>query len=58
MKPRRREPSERSLAGSAQEARPNDAVRGTAARLRFGMNVKGYGVGGGPRRRALGSISA
>jgi hypothetical protein len=29
------------------------AVRGTAARLRFLLNLKRYGVGGGPRRRAL-----
>ena len=35
--------------------RLTSAVRGTAARGRFGLNVKGYGVGGGPRRRALGA---
>lgn len=27
---------------------PNEAVHVTAARLRFWMNVKGHGVGGGP----------
>jgi hypothetical protein len=31
------------------------AVLVTAARLRFLLNLKRYGVGGGPRRRALGS---
>ena len=30
-------------------------VRVTAAHLRIGMNLKGLGVGGGPRRRALGT---
>lgn len=33
----------------------NKPVLVTAARWRFGLNVKGYGSGGGPRRRALGS---
>jgi len=42
--------------GSEAEVRraiSSSTVTVTAARLRFGMNVKGYGVGGGPRRRAL-----
>jgi hypothetical protein len=30
----------------------------TAARWRFGLNVKGLGLGGGPRRRALDEIAA
>jgi len=38
---------------AADRESPNNAVRGTAARLRFGLNVKGYGSGGGPRRVAL-----
>ena len=41
MQPHRRESSERSLGGSIQEARPNQAVLVTAARLRFGLNVNG-----------------
>ena len=43
MKPNRREPSERSLAGSIQEARPNEPRHVTAARLRFGMTLNGNG---------------
>ena len=43
MQPHRRESSERSLGGSIQEARPNNAVLVTAARLRFGMNLKSLG---------------
>ena len=35
---------------------PNQAVLVTAARLRLWVNVKEYGLGGGPRRRALGSL--
>ena len=31
----------RILAGNIPKAEPNEAVRGTAARLRFGMNANG-----------------
>jgi hypothetical protein len=37
---------------------PNQAVLVTAARLRLWVNVKEYGLGGGPRRRALGTVGA
>jgi hypothetical protein len=52
MKPKRRESSERSLAGNMQEARPNQPRQVTAARLRFCLS-RTAAVG---RRRVTGGV--
>lgn len=50
MKPKRREPSGRSPAGSIPEARPNEPRQVTAARWRMLLNVNGHGGAAAPAR--------
>jgi hypothetical protein len=42
------------LSVEQERIKANQAVLVTAARLRMLLNVKSLGLGGGPRRRALG----
>ena len=55
MKPKRKMPSERSLAGSAGSRWPNEPRHVTAALWRFLLTLNGPGVGSGPCAEALDS---
>ena len=39
--------------GDWRQSESNNAVLVTAARVRFLLNLKGYGLGGSPRRQTL-----